>query len=210
MSGCFRAINLISFAIMTNCAFFIHESAFVDEGAVIGGGTKIWHFCHIMGGAQIGENCVLGQNVFVGGRARIGSNVRIQNNVSVYDLVTIEDNVFCGPSMVFTNVMNPRAEIRRSIDEYSPTLVKHGATIGANTTVICGHTIGQYAFVGAGSVVTKDVPDYALVYGTPARAAGWMCECGEKIAFGRDISTLMCARCRKQYVKQRLIVKRER
>ena len=160
---------------------FVHESAFVDEGALIGVGTKIWHFCHVMSGAEIGENCALGQNVFVGGRARIGNNVRIQNNVSVYDMVTIEDNVFCGPSMVFTNVINPRAEIRRNIDEYRPTLVKEGATIGANATVICGHTIGRYAFVGAGAVVTKDVPDYALVYGNATRIAGWMCECGERL-----------------------------
>jgi len=164
--------------------FFVHESAFVDDGAVIGSGTKIWHFCHVMKGTQIGENCSLGQNVFVGGRAKLGNNVRIQNNVSVYDLVTIEDNVFCGPSMVFTNVMNPRAEIRRGIDQYSPTLVKEGASIGANATVVCGNTIGRYAFIGAGSVVTKDVPDYALVYGNATRIAGWMCECGEKFSFG--------------------------
>lgn len=195
---------------MVDSTLFIHESAFVDEGAVVGSGTKIWHFCHVMGGAQIGKNCVLGQNVFVGGRAKIGSNVRIQNNVSIYDLVAIEDDVFCGPSMVFTNVVNPRAEVRRGIDEYSPTLVKRGATIGANATVVCGHTIGRYAFVGAGSVVTRDVPDYALVYGVPARAAGWMCECGEKMTFERDISASMCSRCSKQYIKRRSIVKRER
>ena len=152
--------------------FFVHESAFVDEGASVGKGTKIWHFCHIMSGAQIGENCILGQNVFVGGRAKIGNNVRIQNNVSVYDLVTLEDDVFCGPSMVFTNVMNPRAEIRRSIDEYRPTLVERGATIGANATVVCGHTIGRYAFVGVGSVVTKDIPDFAIAFGNPARIRG--------------------------------------
>ncbi|MGB9595540.1 MAG: acyltransferase, partial [Candidatus Poribacteria bacterium] len=129
--------------------YFVHESSIIDEGAIIGKGTKIWHFCHISGGAQIGENCSLGQNVFVSSRAKIGNNVRIQNNVSIYDLVTLEDNVFCGPSMVFTNVINPRAEIRRGIDQYLPTLVKKGATIGANATIVCGHTIGQYAFVGA-------------------------------------------------------------
>lgn len=192
---------------------FVHESAFVDDGAIIGSGTKIWHFCHVMSGAQIGENCALGQNVFVGGRARIGNNVRIQNNISVYDLVTIEDNVFCGPSMVFTNVINPRAEIRRGIDEYRPTLVKQGASIGANSTVVCGNTIGRYAFVGAGSVVTKDIPDYALVYGNATSIAGWMCECGEKLDFdssdlsdGNSVSK--CSGCGKQYEKHRAVVRR--
>lgn len=195
-----------------NRDYFVHESAYVDEGAIICKGTKIWHFCHIMGGAQIGENCVLGQNVFISRRAKIGNNVRIQNNVSVYDLVTIEDNVFCGPSMVFTNVLSPRAEIRRSIDEYSPTLVKEGATIGANATVICGHTIGRYAFVGAGAVVTKDVPDYALVYGNATKIAGWMCECSEKLHFGtdnsRDNGIAECKKCGKRYEKQELIVRK--
>jgi UDP-2-acetamido-3-amino-2,3-dideoxy-glucuronate N-acetyltransferase len=196
--------------------YFIHESAFVDEGAIIGVGTKIWHFCHVMGGAEIGGNCVLGQNVFVGGRAKIGNNVRIQNNVSVYDMVTIEDNVFCGPSMVFTNVINPRAEIRRNIDEYRPTLVKEGATIGANATVVCGHVIGRYAFVGAGAVVTKDVPDYALVYGNATRIAGWICECGEKLNFGNHNphegdGIAECANCGKRYEKHGLTVeKRDR
>ena len=193
---------------------FIHESAFVDEGAIIGNGAKIWHFCHVMSGAEIGENCALGQNVFVGGRAKIGNNVRIQNNVSVYDKVTLEDNVFCGPSVVFTNIMNPRAEIRRGIDEYRPTLVKQGASIGANATVVCGHVIGRYAFVGAGAVVTKDVPDYALVYGNATRIAGWMCECGEKISFGTDRpddvdGVTVCAKCGKQYEKYGLTVKRK-
>jgi UDP-2-acetamido-3-amino-2,3-dideoxy-glucuronate N-acetyltransferase len=167
-----------------------------------------------MSGAEIGENCTLGQNVFIGGRAKIGNNVRIQNNVSVYDMVTIEDDVFCGPSMVFTNVMNPRAEIRRGIDEYLPTLVKRGASIGANATVVCGHTIGQYAFVGAGAVVTKDVPDYALVYGNATRIAGWMCECGEKMIFGsdrlRDVDgDTECGKCGRQYQKSQLVVKRK-
>lgn len=192
---------------------FVHESSFVDDGATVGRGTKIWHFCHIMSGAQIGENCVLGQNVFVSGRAKIGNNVHMQNGVLVCDLVTLEDNVFCGPSVMFTNVVNPRAEIRRSIDEYRPTLVKHGATVGANATVVCGHTIGRYAFVGAGSVVTKDVPDYALVYGNAARIAGWMCECGEKLGFGLgnpgDADGIAeCEKCSKQYEKRGLIVKR--
>lgn len=188
--------------------YFVHESAYVDEGAIIGNGTKIWHFCHIMSGAQIGEDCVLGQNVFVGGRAKIGNKVHIQNNVSIYDLVTLEDGVFCGPSMVFTNVINPRSEIRRSIDEYLPTLVKRGATIGANATIVCGHTIGQYAFVGAGSVVTKDIPDYAMVYGNAARIAGWMCECGEKLIFDSDNGTTKCKKCDRQYEKNGLCVKR--
>ncbi len=193
---------------------FVHESAFVDEGAIIGKGTKVWHFCHVMSGAEIGENCTLGQNVFIGGRAKIGNNVRIQNNVSVYDMVTIEDGVFCGPSMVFTNVMNPRAEIRRGISEYLPTLVKQGATIGANATVVCGHTVGQYAFVGAGAVVTKDVPDYALVYGNATRVEGWMCECGEKIGFGsdrlRDVDgATECAKCGRQFKKSGQAVRRK-
>ena len=145
--------------------YFVHESAVIDEPVKIGKKTKIWHFCHVMSGAEIGEECVLGQNVYVDSDVKIGNNARIQNNVSVYKKVTLEDNVFCGPSAVFTNVLNPRAEISRELDEYLPTLVKEGATIGANATVVCGHTIGRYAFVGAGSVVTKDVPDYALVYG---------------------------------------------
>ena len=197
-----------------NHDFFVHESAFVDDGAVIGSGTKIWHFCHVMGGAQIGENCVLGQNVFIGGRAKMGNSVHIQNNISVYDLVTLEDNVFCGPSMVFTNVFNPRSEIHRSIDEYRPTLVKYGATIGANATVVCGSTIGRYAFIGAGSVVTKDIPDYALVYGNATNIAGWMCECGEKLDFGagdpRDTNGVAeCTNCGKWYEKHETTVKRK-
>lgn len=191
--------------------FFVHETSLVDDGAIIGNGTKIWHFTHVMSGAEIGEGCSLGQNVFVGGRAKLGNNVRIQNNVSVYDMVTLEDNVFCGPSMVFTNVMNPRAEIRRGIDEYHPTLVKEGATIGANATVVCGNTIGRYAFVGAGAVVTKDVPDYALVYGNATRIAGWVCECGEKLNFASGDShdhTGECVECNKRYEKNGSIVKR--
>jgi len=190
-----------------NQDYFVHESAYVDDGAIIGSGTKIWHFCHVMSGAQIGENCVLGQNVFVGGKAKIGNNVHIQNNVSVYDLVTLEDDVFCGPSMVFTNVINPRSAVRRSIDEYRSTLVKRGATIGANATIVCGNTVGEYAFVGAGSVVTKDVPDYALVYGNATRIVGWMCKCGEKLYFGDD-DTTECQKCKGKYEKSGLIVKR--
>jgi UDP-2-acetamido-3-amino-2,3-dideoxy-glucuronate N-acetyltransferase len=151
--------------------YFVHESSYIDEGAEIGEGTKIWHFCHIMSGAKIGKNCSLGQNVNVGSRAVIGDGVKIQNNVSVYDDVIIEDDVFCGPSCVFTNVINPRAFVERK-HEYRKTVVKKGATIGANATIVCGVTIGKYALVGAGSVVTRDVPDYALVYGNPAKVHG--------------------------------------
>lgn len=152
-------------------SYFKHESSYVDEGAEIGEGTKIWHFCHVMSGAKIGKNCSLGQNVNVGGKAIIGDGVKIQNNVSVYDNVVIEDGVFCGPSCVFTNVINPRAFVERK-HEYKQTVIKKGASIGANATVVCGVTVGEYALIGAGSVVTKDVPAYALVYGSPARVRG--------------------------------------
>ena len=159
--------------------YFIHESSYADEGAEIGEGTKIWHFCHIMGGAKIGKNCSLGQNVNVGSRAVIGDGVKIQNNVSVYDDVIIEDDVFCGPSCVFTNVINPRAFVERK-NEYKKTVIKKGASIGANATIVCGVTIGEYALIGAGSVVTRDVPSYALVYGSPARVHGKVDKGGEK------------------------------
>ena len=159
----------------------IHESAYVDDGASIGDGTKVWHFCHVMGGAVIGQRCSLGQNVVVMNGVRIGNNVKIQNNVSVYEGVVLEDDVFCGPSMVFTNVINPRSHISRK-KEYKATLVRRGATIGANATVICGVTLGEYAFIGAGAVVTSDVPAYALMIGVPAKQAGWMCQCGERLA----------------------------
>ncbi len=152
-------------------SYFKHESSYVDEGAEIGEGTKIWHFCHVMSGAKIGAKCSLGQNVNVGGKAVIGNGVKIQNNVSIYDSVEIEDDVFCGPSMVFTNVINPRAFVERKT-EYKKTVLKKGCSIGANATVVCGVTIGEYALVGAGSVVTKDVPPYSLVYGNPARVHG--------------------------------------
>lgn len=158
----------------------VHETAIVDAGARIGRGTRVWHWVHVCGGAVIGENCTLGQNVFVGNRAVIGNNVKIQNNVSVYDDVTLEDGVFCGPSMVFTNVYNPRAEVERK-HEYMATRVRRGATLGANCTVVCGVTIGQYAFVGAGTVVTRDVPDFALVVGVPGRHVGWMSRHGERL-----------------------------
>lgn len=151
--------------------YFVHESSYVDEGAEVGRGTKIWHFSHVMGGAKIGEQCSIGQNVNIGSKARIGNGVKIQNNVSVYDDVIIEDDVFCGPSCVFTNVINPRAFVERK-NEYKKTVVKKGASIGANATVVCGVTLGEYCLVGAGSVVTKDVPDFALVYGVPAKVMG--------------------------------------
>ena len=158
----------------------IHESAIVDDGATIGHSSTIWHFCHICAGAVIGKNCSLGQNVFVANKVLIGNNVKIQNNVSVYDEVTLEDNVFCGPSMVFTNVFNPRSGIERK-NEYRKTLIKTGATLGANSTIVCGVTVGAYAFVGAGAVVTKDVPDFALITGVPARHKGWMSAFGEQL-----------------------------
>ena len=157
-----------------------HESAIIDEGASIGESTKVWHFSHVCTGAIIGEGCSLGQNVFVGNRVVIGSHCKIQNNVSVYDKVTLEDDVFCGPSMVFTNVYNPRSAVSRK-NEYRDTLVRQGATLGANCTVVCGVTIGCYAFIGAGAVVNKDVPDYALMVGVPARQIGWMSEYGEQL-----------------------------
>ena len=159
---------------------FIHESSYVDDGASVGDGTKIWHFCHVMPGAVIGERCNLGQNVVVMPGTRIGNNVKIQNNVSIYEGVELEDDVFCGPSMVFTNVLNPRSHVSRKA-EYKRTLVRRGATIGANATVVCGVTLGEYAFVGAGAVVTKDVKPFALVTGVPARQVGWMCRCGERL-----------------------------
>jgi UDP-2-acetamido-3-amino-2,3-dideoxy-glucuronate N-acetyltransferase len=157
-----------------------HETAIIDQGAKIGINTRIWHWTHICGGAIIGEKCSIGQNVFVGNRVVIGNNVKIQNNVSIYDNVTLEDDVFCGPSMVFTNVYNPRSEISRK-NEYRDTLVKKGATLGANCTIICGHTIGRYAFIGAGAVVNCDVPDFALMVGVPARQIGWMSSFGERL-----------------------------
>jgi UDP-2-acetamido-3-amino-2,3-dideoxy-glucuronate N-acetyltransferase len=158
--------------------YFVHESSYVDEGAQIGKGTRIWHFSHIMSGAVIGEECSIGQNVNIAGGAVIGNRVKIQNNVSVYDKVVLEDDVFCGPSCVFTNVINPRAFVERK-DEYKTTLVKTGATIGANATIVCGITLGRYSFTGAGAVVTKDIPDYALVYGNPAKICGYVNESGE-------------------------------
>lgn len=161
-------------------AYFVHSTAIVDEGASIGKGSRIWHWAHVCSGAVIGEQCSLGQNVFVGNKVIIGSNVKIQNNVSVYDNVTLEDDVFCGPSMVFTNVYNPRSAISRK-DEYRSTVVRQGATLGANCTIVCGVTIGRYAFIAAGAVINKDVLPYALMVGVPARQVGWMSEYGEQL-----------------------------
>lgn len=161
-------------------AYFAHETACIDDGCVIGAGTRIWHFTHVMAGAAIGPGCTIGQNVFVAAGVRIGARVKIQNNVSVYAGVTLEDDVFVGPSVVFTNVVTPRSHVSRR-DEYAETLVRTGATLGANSTILCGHGIGRFAFVGAGAVVTRDVADHALVVGNPARAAGWMCRCGVKL-----------------------------
>ena len=158
----------------------VHGTAIVDAGAQIGNGSRVWHWTHVCGQARIGENCSLGQNVFVSNKVVIGDNVKIQNNVSIYDNVTLEDDVFCGPSMVFTNVYNPRSAINRR-DEYRDTLVRRGATIGANATIVCGVTIGEFSFIGAGAVVNRDVPDYALVVGVPARQVGWMSEFGEQL-----------------------------
>ncbi|MCP4676969.1 MAG: N-acetyltransferase [Deltaproteobacteria bacterium] len=172
---------------------FIHETAIVDQPCEIGEGTKIWHFCHLMTGCRIGERCILGQSVFVGSRAVVGNGVKVQNNVSIYDDVEIEDDVFLGPSMVFTNVSTPRAHVERK-DQFARTLVRRGATIGANATIVCGHTIGEYAFIGAGSVVTKDVPDHALVVGNPAKSIGWMCRCGERLPVN-----LVCRACGDSY-----------
>ena len=159
---------------------FVHPTAILDPGAVVGDGSRIWHWVHVCNGARIGEGCSLGQNVFVAANVRIGDNVRIQNNVSVYEGVTLEDDVFCGPSMVFTNVLNPRSHVSRK-DEYRPTVVRRGATLGANVTVVCGTEIGAYAFVGAGAVVTRDVAPHALVVGNPARQIGWMSRTGERL-----------------------------
>jgi UDP-2-acetamido-3-amino-2,3-dideoxy-glucuronate N-acetyltransferase len=180
---------------MSGAPVFVHESSYVDDGAKVGAGTKIWHFCHVMPGAIIGERCNLGQNVVVMGGVRIGNNVKIQNNVSIYEGVELEDDVFCGPSMVFTNVVNPRSHVSRK-DEYRKTLVRRGASIGANATIVCGVTLGEYSFVGAGAVITKDVAPYALMAGVPARRIGWMCQCGVRLTDG---GAGTCAECGSVY-----------
>jgi len=186
---------------------FIHDTSIVEDGVVLGKGSKVWHFSHICKGARVGENCILGQNVFVSGDVVIGNGVKIQNNVSLYDKVVLEDHVFCGPSCVFTNVFNPRSEYPRDRETgFRKTVVGKGVSLGANSTIVCGNTIGKYAFIGAGAVVTKDVPDYALVYGNPARMRGWICECGEKLDVGSGKT--VCARCSRSYLLENEQVKR--
>ena len=180
---------------------FVHESAYVDEPCEIGPGTKIWHFSHIMKNCRSGSNCNIGQNVVISPDVVIGNNVKIQNNVSVYTGCILEDDVFCGPSMVFTNVVNPRSHVARK-SEYKTTRVCKGASLGANSTIVCGVTIGRYAFVGAGAVVTRDIPDYALFYGNPARQHGWMCNCGIGLKFVNGGQTAQCSACGEKYVKQ--------
>lgn len=180
--------------------YFVHPTSVVDEPAEIGEQTQVWHFSHVMTRAKIGRNCIIGQNVFIASGAILGNNIKVQNNVSLYDGVVLEDDVFCGPSMVFTNVFNPRSFISRK-NEFRKTLVKRGATIGANATIVCGNTIGAYAFIGAGSVVTKDVPDYALVYGNPGKVNGWVCQCAVEILFRSGQA--VCKDCGKRYRKDR-------
>ena len=178
-----------------HASFYVHPSAIVDDGATLGDGTKVWHFCHIMGGARVGKRSSFGQNCYVGNRVTVGDNVRVQNNVSLYDNVVLHDDVFVGPSAVFTNVVNPRAAFPRK-DEYRETRVGRGASIGANATIVCGHDIGEGAFVAAGAVVTRDVPPYALVAGVPARRIGWACRCGESLPAARA-----CASCGNRYAE---------
>lgn len=178
--------------------YFVHESSYVDDGAVVGAGSRIWHFCHVMAGAVIGERCNLGQNVVVMGGTRLGNNVKVQNNVSIYEGVVLEDDTFCGPSCVFTNVMNPRSHVSRR-HEYRTTLVKRGTSIGANATIICGVTLGEYSFIGAGAVIHRDVPAYALMVGVPARRVGWMCQCGERLPLVDGQAE--CAACGARYAE---------
>lgn len=181
--------------------YFVHESSYVDDPCAIGSGTKVWHFSHVMGNSVIGENCNIGQNVVISPNCRLGNNVKIQNNVSIYTGVTLEDDVFCGPSCVFTNVVNPRSHVSRK-EEYAATLVKQGASIGANATIVCGITLGRYCFIGAGAVVTHDVPDYALVFGNPARVRGWVCNCGVKLKLApsaNEEEKINCIACNRKY-----------
>ena len=174
--------------------YFVHESSYIDEDVQIGSGTRIWHFCHIQRGARIGENCSFGQNVNVSNHVRIGNGVKVQNNVSIYEGVELQDHVFCGPSMVFTNDLTPRAKYPKGSAGYKPTLVKTGATIGANATIVCGNTLGRWCTIAAGAVVTKDVPDHALMAGVPARQIGWVCECGQVLS-----DDLHCPDCGRRY-----------
>ena len=192
---------------MDNKEYFVHESSYVDEPSKIGKGTKIWHFSHIMQDCEIGENCNIGQNVVISPGVKIGNGVKIQNNVSVYSGVICEDDVFLGPSCVFTNVINPRSFISRK-DEYRKTVIKKGASLGANSTIVCGHDVGEYAFVGAGSVVTKDIPPYACVVGNPAKLLYYVCECSEKMEFNKS-NCFKCPKCGKEYILENNIVRRK-
>jgi UDP-2-acetamido-3-amino-2,3-dideoxy-glucuronate N-acetyltransferase len=189
----------------TDMSYFVHPSSIIDEGAQIGEGSKIWHFCHVMSTAVLGDRCVLGQNVFIADDVVLGQNVKVQNNVSIYSGVTCEDDVFLGPSMVFTNVSNPRSDVNRR-SEYEPTRVKRGATIGANATIVCGIIIGQHAFIGAGAVVTKDVPDYALVVGNPATQKGWMSENGQRLIF--ENGRARCSQTKALYILENGVARR--
>jgi UDP-2-acetamido-3-amino-2,3-dideoxy-glucuronate N-acetyltransferase len=191
---------------MQKDSFFIHESSYVDQNVKIGKGTKIWYFCHIQSGAVIGERCSVGQNVNIGNNVVVGNDVKIQNNVSIYEGVELEDYVFCGPSMVFTNILNPRSEFpQRGSEYYHKTLVKKSASLGANSTIICGTVIGKYAFIGAGATVTKDVPDFAIFLGNPARLSGWMCKCATKLELSIDLKSwekATCQKCGRKYQKK--------
>ncbi|WP_019534889.1 acyltransferase [Paenibacillus ginsengihumi] len=183
---------------MTEQEYFVHPSSYIDPGAQVGSGTKIWHFSHIMSGADIGSHCNIGQNVFIANNVKVGNHVKVQNNVSLYEGIVLEDYVFCGPSMVFTNVKTPRSAFPRNTSkDYKTTVVKKGASIGANATIVCGVTIGEWAFVAAGAVVTKDIPAYALVAGVPARHKGWVCQCGITLHFQEDKAT--CQDCGRKY-----------
>jgi UDP-2-acetamido-3-amino-2,3-dideoxy-glucuronate N-acetyltransferase len=195
---------------MAEPTYFVHESSYIDDGVKIGSGTRIWHFSHIQKGTEIGKNCSLGQNVNVGNNVIIGNGVKIQNNVSIYEGVTLEDFVFCGPSCVFTNILNPRSEFpQRGAEFYRKTLVKKGASIGANATIVCGVTVGKYAFLAAGTLVARDIPDFALVMGVPAKVCGWVCACGRKLEFSAESLShedTKCQHCSRSYQKKGLIV----
>ena len=184
---------------------FVHESSYIDDDVEIGEGTKIWHFCHVQKGARIGKNCSLGQNVNISNNVRIGDGCKLQNNVSLYEGVELEDHVFCGPSCVFTNDLTPRAKYPKGHAGYLRTLIKEGASIGANATIVCGHTVGRWALIGSGAVVTKNVPDYALMLGVPAEQKGWACECGKRLHFEGDTAACECGRSYKKSEKENAI-----